>query len=108
MPIRAQITRMHLAQFRLHNGPPPGEQHEIQMLEDPAYRAAHMAHLAGRTTEGREIGTMEWCPRRQLIIPVFFDECPLWDPEDGGLDGRAKYDPKTGRMKIVFDTSVVK
>jgi len=108
MPTKKQISRMHLAQFRLHNGPPPGEQHEIKMLEDPAYRAAHTASLSQHTTKGREVGTVEWCPRRQLVIPVFFDECPLWDPKDGGLDGRATYNPKTRKMKIVFDRSIVR
>lgn len=100
MPTRKQISRTHLAEFRLHNGPPPGEQHEIKMLEDPAYRAAH-THRTPRVRNGRQVGTMEWDNVNKNTIPVFFNQCPMLD-EHGFLVGIKTYDPKTGQMKVRF------
>jgi len=96
---------MHLATFRLHNGAVPGEQDEIKMLEDPAYRAQQEG-LALRERErirnsndGRAIGHMYYDKVNQRLIQILFSmECALFD--EGQIIGIARYNPKTQKEKI--------
>ena len=43
MPTAKELEEHWKAQFHFFGGPPPDEQHNMRMLEDPAYRAAYEA-----------------------------------------------------------------
>lgn len=57
MPTAEEMDELWAAEHQLNGGPPPGAQHDIKMLEDPAYRAAYEAAAQQRaTTGGRNVG----------------------------------------------------
>lgn len=101
MPTRKQIARMHLAEFRLHNGAPPDHQHQDRMVTDPAYRAAHEGtnkhNLAATRNGGRPVGQIYLTYTKNQVI-IFDNEMKLAILDDNQrLAGIARYDPKKWR-----------
>ncbi len=80
MPTRKQITKIHLAAFRLHNGAPPDHQHQDRMITDPAYRASHEAtnrhNLAATRSGGRPVGQIYLTYAKDQVI-IFDNEMKL-------------------------------
>ncbi len=105
MPTREQITRSHLAQFRLHNGPPPDHQHQDRMITDPAYRAQqegiarHEMDRIRNSKDGTPVGTIYYDPINHRQITVLFRmECAIFKGQE--IIGIATYNPKRGREKF--------
>ena len=104
MPTRKQITQMHLAAFRLHNGAPPDHQHQDRMITDPAYRASHEGankhNLAATRNGGRPVGKIYLTYSKNQVI-IFDNEMKLAILDDNELlvgiveykSGRTTYTP---------------
>ncbi len=106
MPTRKQITQMHLAAFRLHNGVPPDHQHQDRMITDPAYQAAYEGtnkhNLAATRNRGRPVGQIYLTYTKSQVI-IFDNEMKL-AILDGNerLVGIVEYNPKEQRETIEF------
>lgn len=76
MPTAEEMDELWAAEHQLNGGPPPGEQHEIKMLEDPAYRATHKARLQRALPSFNKLlhEMMNKERRRGLMVGLAYDQ----------------------------------
>ncbi len=106
MPTATELEKGWAAQYALHEGCPPGHQHEDRLREDPYYRASHeasSAHNLMTTDQGESSGVFLYLDKKNARIVQIYPrmECVLYDPNDDGvIIGIARYSPKRWKEHI--------